>query len=76
MEADRDAIPHGDPLALFDAWLAEAELSEPDDANAMAVATSTTGGLPSLIRAPQQSFDSALVEGCLPVKIELTSAAT
>jgi len=48
MEADRDAIPHGDPLALFDAWLAEAELSEPDDANAMAVATSTTGGLPSL----------------------------
>ena len=48
MEADRDAIPHGDPLALFDAWLAEAELSEPDDANAMAVATTTSEGLPSV----------------------------
>jgi pyridoxamine 5'-phosphate oxidase len=48
MEADRDAIPHGDPLALFDAWLAEAELSEPDDANAMAVATTTSDGLPSV----------------------------
>jgi pyridoxamine 5'-phosphate oxidase len=48
MEADRDAIPDSDPLALFDAWLAEAELSEPDDPNAMAVATSTPEGLPSV----------------------------
>jgi len=48
MEADRDAIPHDDPLALFDAWLAEAELSEPSDPNAMAVATTTRDGLPSV----------------------------
>ena len=48
MEADRDAIPHDDPLALFDAWLAEAELSEPSDPNAMAVATATRDGLPSV----------------------------
>jgi pyridoxamine 5'-phosphate oxidase len=48
MEADRDAIPHGDPLALFDAWFAEATLSEPNDPNAMAVATATPGGAPSV----------------------------
>ena len=48
MEADRDAIPHSDPLALFDAWLAEATLSEPNDPNAMAVATTTLDGHPSV----------------------------
>ena len=48
MEADRDAIPHGDPLALFEAWFAEAGLSEPNDPNAMALATATPEGLPSV----------------------------
>jgi pyridoxamine 5'-phosphate oxidase len=48
MEPERDAIPHGDPLALFDAWLAEAALSEPNDHNAMALATATPDGLPSV----------------------------
>ena len=48
MEPDHDAIPHGDPLALFDAWLAEAVMSEPNDPNAMAVATTTPEGLPSV----------------------------
>ena len=48
MEADRDAIPHGDPLALFEAWFAEAVLSEPNDPNAMALATATPEGLPSV----------------------------
>ena len=47
MDPERDAIPHGDPLALFDAWLAEAALSEPNDHNAMAVATATPDGVPS-----------------------------
>ncbi len=37
-----------DPLLLFDAWLAEASASEPNDANAMALATSTVGGRPSV----------------------------
>ena len=41
--ADRD-----DPLALFDSWFAEAEASEPAEANAMAVATATPDGLPSV----------------------------
>jgi pyridoxamine 5'-phosphate oxidase len=35
MEPEHDAIPHGEPLALFEAWLAEAALSEPNDHNAM-----------------------------------------
>lgn len=37
-----------DPIALFDAWFAEARASEPNDANAMALATTTTDGHPSL----------------------------
>ncbi len=37
-----------DPFDLFDAWFAEAAASEPNDANAMALATTTPAGLPSL----------------------------
>ncbi len=36
-----------DPHALFDEWLAEARLSEPNDPEAMALATADTGGQPS-----------------------------
>lgn len=43
-----DAIPDGDPLALFGAWFAEARAAEPNDANAVALATATPGGSPSL----------------------------
>ncbi|MEX0859919.1 MAG: pyridoxamine 5'-phosphate oxidase [Cucumibacter sp.] len=35
-----------DPLALFDLWLAEAEKTEPADANAMTLATAGEGGMP------------------------------
>ena len=37
-----------DPLALFDAWLAEAVRSEPNDPNAMALATVDATGLPDV----------------------------
>jgi len=37
-----------DPFALFDEWLAEARLSEPNDPEAMAVATVGEDGQPSL----------------------------
>jgi pyridoxamine 5'-phosphate oxidase len=37
-----------DPFALFDDWFAEARTSEPNDANAMALATATADGHPSL----------------------------
>ncbi len=42
-------IPAGaDPFALFDQWLAMARESEPNDANAMALATATPDGRPSV----------------------------
>ena len=37
-----------DPFALFDSWFAEARAGEPNDANAMALATTTPDGRPSL----------------------------
>ncbi len=37
-----------DPLALFDAWYAEAKASEPNDPDAMALATATPDGRPSV----------------------------
>jgi len=36
-----------DPIALFEAWLAEAAASEPNDPNAVCLATATPEGLPS-----------------------------
>ncbi|MGD9471485.1 MAG: pyridoxamine 5'-phosphate oxidase [Novosphingobium sp.] len=44
----QDAIPHGDPFAIFDDWYAEARISEPNDSNAMALATATPDGAPSV----------------------------
>lgn len=37
-----------DPLALFDAWYAEAKASEPNDPNAVALATADGAGRPSV----------------------------
>ncbi|HSO42044.1 MAG: pyridoxamine 5'-phosphate oxidase [Rhodospirillales bacterium] len=37
-----------DPLARFADWLAEAERSEPNDPNAMALATASADGMPSV----------------------------
>lgn len=48
LDAERSALPESDPLGLFAVWLAEAETSEPHDANAMALATATRDGAPSL----------------------------
>jgi pyridoxamine 5'-phosphate oxidase len=47
-DSAQDAIPDGDPLALFDVWFAEARAAEPNDANAMALATASPQGAPSL----------------------------
>ena len=47
--ADREGIFAGDdPFAIARAWLAEAEAHEPNDANAMALATVDAGGLPNV----------------------------
>lgn len=37
-----------DPLALFDSWFAQAQESEPNEPNAMAIATAPADGKPSL----------------------------
>jgi len=37
-----------DPFLLFAEWMKEAEASEPNDPNAMAIATATPGGVPSV----------------------------
>jgi len=47
-KASADTIPLGDPFAIFDGWFAEARESEPNDHNAMALATATRGGAPSV----------------------------
>lgn len=46
--SERDAIPDSDPIALFEAWYADAQACEPNDANAMALATATPDGAPSV----------------------------
>jgi pyridoxamine 5'-phosphate oxidase len=48
MKAEQEAIPHGDPLALFEAWFVAARDSEPNDPEAMALATATPHGRPSV----------------------------
>jgi pyridoxamine 5'-phosphate oxidase len=48
MNETANAIPEHDPFGLFDAWFAEARESEPNDSNAMAVATATPDAVPSV----------------------------
>jgi len=47
-EVNGDTIPELDPFALFEAWFAQARAAEPNDPNAMALATATPGGAPSV----------------------------
>lgn len=46
--AYRGAMESPDPYSLFDAWFAEAQHSEPNDPNAMALATADSEGRPSV----------------------------
>ena len=41
-------LPSGDPHALFEAWFAEAKVSEPNDPDAVALATADMRGCPSV----------------------------
>lgn len=47
-EAARELVPDGDPMDLFKAWYDEARVTEPNDSNAMALATATPDGHPSV----------------------------
>ena len=40
--------PQTDPMELFRDWMTEAEVSEPNDPNAMSLATTTARGMPSV----------------------------
>ena len=44
----KSELPETDPFGLFEAWFAEAKASEPNDPNAMALATATPAGAPSV----------------------------
>ena len=46
--SDESGIPDSDPFALFDQWFEAARTTEPNDPNAMALATATPGGAPSV----------------------------
>ena len=48
IEVAREVVPAGDPFELFDIWYEEARATEPSDSNAMALATATPDGHPSV----------------------------
>lgn len=48
MSDTQSVIPTSDPIGLFEAWFAEAQEAEPNDPNAMALATATQEGAPSV----------------------------
>lgn len=50
-----------DPFALFESWLADAEVSEPNDSNAMALATVGADGGPSVRMVLLKGRDSGFV---------------
>ncbi|WP_067732247.1 pyridoxamine 5'-phosphate oxidase [Novosphingobium naphthalenivorans] len=47
-ELAREVVPHGDPFDLFKVWYDEARTTELNDSNAMALATATPDGAPSV----------------------------
>ncbi|MCJ2179837.1 pyridoxamine 5'-phosphate oxidase [Novosphingobium album (ex Hu et al. 2023)] len=47
-ELAREVVPHGDPFGLFKVWYDEARATELNDSNAMALATATPDGFPSV----------------------------
>jgi pyridoxamine 5'-phosphate oxidase len=55
---ERAPLPEGgDPLSLFAEWLEEAQKKEPNDANAMALATVDPEGLPDVRMVLLKGFD-------------------
>ncbi len=53
-----DFTKRADPIALFGEWLGEAEASEPNDPNAMALATVDDDGLPDVRMVLLKGFDA------------------
>ncbi|WP_261388876.1 pyridoxamine 5'-phosphate oxidase [Qipengyuania aquimaris] len=59
----KSAIPVTDPFALFEEWFGEAKETEPNDPNAMALATATPDGRPSVRMVLLKGHGSGLGEG-------------
>lgn len=53
-----DFTEENEPYSLFGTWLREAEASEPNDANALALATVDADGMPNVRMVLLKSFDS------------------
>ncbi len=53
-----DFTEKSEPFALFDEWLAEAAKTEPNDPNAVALATVDSEGLPDVRMVLLKGFDS------------------
>lgn len=58
-EPEADFTAADEPFALFERWFAEAEQKEPNDPNAMAVATVDPDGLPNVRMVLLKGLDSA-----------------
>ncbi len=54
-----DSTPESDPFQLFARWLADATASEPNDPNAMAIATTDASGLPDVRMVLLKHADAA-----------------
>lgn len=58
-ESGSDFTRSDNPFGLFAAWMREAEASEPEDPNAMALATADADGLPDVRMVLLKGFDAA-----------------
>ncbi len=58
VEMDRPEIETREPLELFQDWMHEAEASEPNDPNAVALATATKSGAPSVRMVLMKRFSA------------------
>ena len=54
-----DFAEAGEPFALFEAWFAEAQAHEPNDANAMALASVDASGMPNVRMVLLKGVDAA-----------------
>ncbi|MCP5395630.1 MAG: pyridoxamine 5'-phosphate oxidase [Sphingomonadaceae bacterium] len=55
--SEDNAIPESEPIALFGEWFAEARAKEPNDPEAVALATATPDGAPSVRMVLMKGYD-------------------
>ncbi len=58
---DGDLLPENEPFGLFQNWMKEAEKSEPNDPNAMALATVDNDGMPDVRMVLLKGVDTGFV---------------